>query len=62
LTQAQGQSAIYNTEQNGVNQFYSGLDNGLNQTAANETQTESLDMQMFQQGILTLAQLLAAAM
>jgi len=60
ITANQGQSSVFNTEYNSTNQFWSGMNNGVNQTSADETQTESLDMQMFQQGVLTLAQQLAS--
>ena len=62
LAQQQGDSSVANTQYSSTNQFFSGLNNGINQTSSDETQTESLDMQMFQQGTLTLAQLLANAL
>jgi hypothetical protein len=52
LAQVQGQSSVDNTGYSSMNQFFSGLNNGVNQTSSDETQTESLDMQMFQQGIV----------
>lgn len=62
LTQNQGNASVANTMYNSTNQFWSGLNNGINQTSSDATQTESLDMQMFQQSILALQQQLANAM
>lgn len=56
LTQCQGQASIDNTSYNQFTQFETGLDNGINQSASDVTQTESLDVQMFEQGTVVLAQ------
>lgn len=56
LQQCQGQSTVYNTEYSEFTQFETGLNNGLNQSASDCTQTESLDMQEFEQGTVFLAQ------
>lgn len=55
----QSQLTLENTQYNETNQFYTGLDNGLNQTSADATQTQGTDMQMFDEGPIALARTLA---
>lgn len=56
LTKLQGQASIDNTSYNQFTQFETGITNGTSQSASDVTQQQSLDMQMFQEGVLTLEQ------
>lgn len=50
------QMTVLNNQYNQVNSFFGSIENGLNQSSTDTTQTESLGYQLMEQGPLTLFQ------